>query len=153
MSTIWFMIVAVMVAMYVILDGFDLGAGAVHLFIARNDDERRTVIRAIGPVWDGNEVWLLAAGGTLYFAFPLLYASSFSGFYLPLMMVLWLLILRGIGIELRMHLEGTVWRGFFDGCFALSSILLAIFYGAALGNVIRGVPLNQERYFFLPLWT
>ena len=91
MSTLWFMIVAVMVAVYVLLDGFDIGAGAVHLFIAKNDAERGLVLRAIGPVWDGNEVWLLAAGGTLYFAFPLLYASSFSGFYLPLMMVLWLL--------------------------------------------------------------
>ena len=88
MATIWFMIVAVMVAMYVLLDGFDIGAGAVHLLIAKNDTERRTVLRAIGPVWDGNEVWLLAAGGTLYFAFPLLYASSFSGFYLPLIIVL-----------------------------------------------------------------
>ncbi len=111
------------------------------------------MIRTIGPVWDGNEVWLIAGGGTLYFAFPLLYASGFSGFYLPLMIVLWLLILRGIGIELRMHLESIVWRGFFDGCFAISSLLLTIFYGAALGNVIRGVPLNKEGYFFLPLWT
>src|SRR5271167_4258607 len=110
MATVWFMIVAVMVAVYVLLDGFDLGAGAVHLFIARNDEERRTVIRAIGPVWDGNEVWLLAAGGTLYFAFPLLYASSFSGFYLPLMMVLWLLMLRAIGLELRTHIQEPVWQ-------------------------------------------
>jgi len=153
MSTLWFMIVAVMVAIYVLLDGFDLGAGAVHLLIAKNDDERRTVIRAIGPVWDGNEVWLLAAGGTLYFAFPLLYASSFSGFYLPLMMVLWLLMLRAIGIEFRTHIQDRVWQGFFDTIFGLSSILLAIFFGAALGNVVRGVPLNAEGYFFEPLWT
>jgi cytochrome d ubiquinol oxidase subunit II len=111
------------------------------------------VLRAIGPVWDGNEVWLLAAGGTLYFAFPLLYASSFSGFYLPLMMVLWLLMLRGIGIELRAHMDNPVWRGFFDVVFSLSSVLLAIFFGAALGNVIRGVPLNADGYFFEPLWT
>ena len=110
MATVWFMIVAVMVAIYVVLDGFDLGAGAVHLFIARDDDERRTVIRAVGPVWDGNEVWLLAAGGTLYFAFPQLYASGFSGFYLPLMMVLWLLMLRAIGIEFRTHIEHAMWR-------------------------------------------
>jgi len=151
MLFIWFWLVAIMLTAYVVLDGFDLGAGILHLFIAKTDQERRTVIRTIGPVWDGNEVWLLAGGGTLYFAFPLLYASGFSGFYLPLMIVLWLLILRGIGIELRTHLESTVWRGFFDGCFALSSILLAIFYGAALGNVIRGVPLNKEGYFFLPL--
>ena len=153
MSTIWFMIVAVMVAIYVILDGFDLGAGAVHLFIARTDAERRMVLRAIGPVWDGNEVWLLAAGGTLYFAFPLLYASSFSGFYLPLMMVLWLLMLRAIGIEFRTHIEQGVWKGFFDAIFGVSSILLAIFFGAALGNVVRGVPLNSDGYFFEPLWT
>jgi len=147
------MIVAVMVAAYVLLDGFDIGAGAVHLFIARNDDERSTVLRAIGPVWDGNEVWLLAAGGTLYFAFPLLYASSFSGFYLPLMMVLWLLMLRGIGIEFRTHIGDKLWKGFFDAIFGLSSILLAIFFGAALGNVVRGVPLNADGYFFEPLWT
>src|SRR6202044_2836719 len=114
MATLWFMIVAVMVAAYVLLDGFDLGAGAVHLCIAKTNDERRTILRAIGPVWDGNEVWLLAAGGALYFAFPLLYASSFSGFYLPLMMVLWLLMLRAIGIEFRGHVENPVWLGFFD---------------------------------------
>jgi len=153
MATVWFMIVAVMVAIYVVLDGFDLGAGAVHLFIARDDDERRTVIRAVGPVWDGNEVWLLAAGGTLYFAFPQLYASGFSGFYLPLMMVLWLLMLRAIGIEFRHHVQEPVWKGFFDTIFGLSSILLAIFFGAALGNVVRGVPLNADGYFFEPLWT
>jgi cytochrome bd ubiquinol oxidase subunit II len=150
---IWFWLVAIMITGYVVLDGFDLGAGILHLLIAHSDQERRTVIRTIGPVWDGNEVWLIAGGGTLYFAFPLLYASGFSGFYLPLMIVLWLLILRGIGVELRLHSESPVWRGFFDGCFAISSFLLTIFYGAALGNVIRGVPLEKDGYFFLPLWT
>ncbi len=149
----WFWLVAVMITGYVVLDGFDLGAGVIHLFIAKTDQERRTVLRTVGPVWDGNEVWLLAGGGTLYFAFPLLYASGFSGFYLPLMIVLWLLILRGVGIELRTHLDSPVWQGFFDGCFALSSILLTVFFGAALGNVIRGVPLKSDGYFFLPLWT
>ncbi len=149
----WFLLVAIMITGYVVLDGFDLGAGILHLFIARTDEERQIVIRTIGPVWDGNEVWLLAGGGTLYFAFPLLYASGFSGFYLPLMIVLWLLILRGIGVELRMHLDSPVWRGLFDGSFALSSLLLAVFYGAALGNVLRGVPLGKDEYFFLPLWT
>jgi cytochrome d ubiquinol oxidase subunit II len=153
MSTAWFIIVAVMVATYVLLDGFDIGAGAVHLFIAKNDTERRTVLRAIGPVWDGNEVWLVAAGGTLYFAFPLLYASSFSGFYLPLIIVLWLLMLRGIGIEFRSHLSDGVWTSFFDAIFSVASILLAIFFGVALGNVVRGVPLNADGYFFEPLWT
>ena len=153
MSTLWFMIVAVMVAAYVVLDGFDLGAGVIYLGAARTSDERRKIMRAIGPVWDGNEVWLLAAGGTLYFAFPLLYASSFSGFYLPLMMVLWLLMLRGIGIELRAHMENPVWRGFFDVVFCVASILLCIFFGAALGNVVRGVPMAEDHYFFEPLWT
>lgn len=153
METIWFMIVAVMVAAYVVLDGFDLGSGVIYLSAAKTTRERQMIMRAIGPVWDGNEVWLLAAGGTLYFAFPLLYASSFSGFYLPLMMVLWLLMLRGIGIELRSHMENDVWRGFFDVVFSVSSILLCIFLGAALGNVVRGVPLGSDEYFFEPLWT
>ena len=153
MASLWFWIVAVMVTTYVVLDGFDLGAGAIYLMAAKTDEERRRVLRAIGPVWDGNEVWLLAAGGTLYFAFPQLYASSFSGFYLPLMMVLWLLMLRAIGIEFRTHLENPVWRSFFDVVFSVSSILLALFFGAALGNVVRGVPLDATGYFFEPLWT
>src|SRR5271168_1949820 len=153
MQTLWFMIVAVMVAAYVVLDGFDLGAGVIYLLVAKSSAERRTVLRAIGPVWDGNEVWLLAAGGTLYFAFPLLYASSFSGFYLPLIIVLWLLMLRGIGIEFRSHLQDGLWTSFFDVIFSVASILLAIFFGAALGNVVRGVPLNADGFFFEPLWT
>src|SRR5499433_590017 len=121
MLFVWFLLVAVMITAYVVFDGFDLGAGILHLLVARTDEERRLVIRTIGPVWDGNEVWLLAGGGTLYFAFPLLYASGFSGFYLPLMMVLWLLVLRGIGIEFRNHVESSVWKPFWDGCFAISS--------------------------------
>jgi cytochrome d ubiquinol oxidase subunit II len=153
MPTLWFMIVAVMLAAYVVLDGVDLGAGIIYLFAARTSDERRTILRSIGPVWDGNEVWLLATGGTLYFAFPQLYASGFSGFYLPLMMVLWLLMLRAIGIEFRTHVDNPVWHSFFDVVFSASSALLAIFFGAALGNVIRGVPLAADGYFFEPLWT
>lgn len=153
METLWFIVIAAMIVAYVILDGFDLGAGAIYLYAARNSRERCTILHAIGPVWDGNEVWLLAAGGTLYFAFPQLYASSFSGFYLPLMMVLWLLMLRAMGIEFRTHIENPVWQGFFDVVFCLSSALLAIFFGAALGNVIRGVPLGSDGYFFEPLWT
>jgi len=153
MEILWFSVVAFMLAMYVILDGFDLGAGILHLFVAKDETERRSVLAAIGPVWDGNEVWLLAAGGTLYFAFPLLYASSFSGFYLPLMIVLWLLMLRGLGIELRHHINHPMWKTFWDSVFALGSTLLAIFFGAALGNVVRGVPLQADGYFFEPLWT
>ncbi len=153
METLWFCLVAVMIAAYVVLDGFDLGVGIIYMFIARNDAERRTVLKSIGPFWDGNEVWLLAAGGTLYFAFPVLYASSFSGFYLPLMMVLWLLILRGLSLEMRSHVDVDLWKQFADAVFSFSSGLLAIFFGAALGNVIRGVPLKADGYFFLPLWT
>ena len=153
METLWFCLVAVMIAGYVVLDGFDLGAGMVHLYVARTDPERRAVLASIGPVWDGNEVWLLAGGGTLYFAFPALYASSFSGFYLPLMMVLWLLILRGIAIEFRNHVESLVWQPLWDAVFSGASALLAIFFGAALGNVVRGVPLDASGEFFLPLWT
>jgi len=152
-ETIWFICVALMVAMYVLLDGFDLGAGAIHPFAARDDRERQMIIRAIGPVWDGNEVWLIAAGGTLFFAFPTLYASSFSGFYLPLIIVLWLLMIRGLSIELRGHIQSLLWASFWDAMFFVGSALLAIFYGAALGNVVRGVPLNESGYFFQPLWT
>lgn len=153
METIWFIFVAFMIAMYVLLDGFDLGAGAVHLFAARDERERRTIIRSIGPVWDGNEVWLIAAGGTLFFAFPKLYASGFSGFYLPLIMVLWMLMIRGLSIELRGHIQDPMWTAFWDVAFFVGSTLLAIFFGAALGNVVRGVPLNGDGYFFQPLWT
>jgi cytochrome d ubiquinol oxidase subunit II len=153
MGTVWFCLVALMLTVYVVLDGFDLGAGIVHLFVAHNEEERRLVFRTIGPVWDANEVWLIAAGGTLYFAFPALYATSFSGFYLPLMIVLWLLILRGVSIEFRRHLTDATWASFWDGVFFLASMLLAVFYGAALGNVVRGVPLDNQGHFFEALWT
>ncbi len=153
MGFLWFAIISVMLTVYVVLDGFDLGAGALHLFLGRTDGERKNIIRSIGPVWDGNEVWLLATGGVLYFVFPQLYASSFSGFYLPLMMVLWLLMLRAIGVEFRTHIHDGVWASFFDGIFSIGSLLLAVFYGAALGNVVRGLPLGSNHYFFLPLWT
>jgi cytochrome bd ubiquinol oxidase subunit II len=153
METVWFILVAVMLGGYAVLDGFDLGAGALHLIAAKTEEERRAVLASIGPVWDGNEVWLVAAGGTLFYAFPLLYASSFSGFYLALNIVLWLLIFRALGIELRLHLASPVWRAFFDGAFSIASVLLIVFFGAALGNVMRGVPLAADHYFFVPLWT
>lgn len=142
-----------MFAIYAVLDGFDMGVGIVYLLVARTDDERRTLLASIGPVWDGNEVWLLAGGGTLFFAFPAAYASGFSGFYLPLMMVLWLLILRGTAVEFRNHIVSPVWTPFWDVVFAGASLLLAVFFGAALGNVLRGVPIDAAGNFFLPLWT
>ncbi len=153
MATVWFVIVAFMITAYVVLDGFDIGAGVLHVLVARNDEERRAVLASVGPLWDGNEVWLIAAGGTLFLAFPLLYASSFSGFYLPLMVLLWLLVGRGVSIEFRAHLQSSVWTSFFDGVFSVSSALLAMFYGAAFANVVRGVPLNSDHYFFQPLWS
>jgi cytochrome bd ubiquinol oxidase subunit II len=153
MGFIWFWFIAAMLAAYVVLDGFDLGVGILHPWLGRSENDKQLLFRSIGPVWDGNEVWLIAGGGTLYFAFPLLYASAFSGFYLALMIVLWLLILRGASIELRSFMHIGVWRTFFDGLFFFSSFLLTIFFGAALANVIRGVPLGADGYFFLPLWT
>lgn len=153
METLWFVLVAFMLVAYVVLDGFDLGTGIITPLTARNYEERQLLLRTIGPVWNGNEVWLIAAGGALYFAFPLMYASSFSGFYLSLMIVLWLLMLRGIGIELRSHLQNPLWWSLFDFLFSISSLLLALFYGVALGNVIRGVPLDASHYFFEALWT
>jgi len=153
METLWFCIVAVMLTAYVLLDGFDLGVGIIHLIAARTNGERSALISSIGPVWDGNEVWLLATGGTLYFAFPGLYASGFSGFYLALMIVLWLLMLRGIAVEFRGHIRNRMWSSFWDVVFSGASLLLAVFYGTALGNVVRGVPLDKDGYFFVPLWT
>src|SRR5882762_5622354 len=119
METLWFILVALMLTAYVELDGFDLGVGIIAPLVAKGHEQRRLVLRTIGPVWDGNEVWLLAAGGGLVFAFPLLYASSFSGFYLPLMMVLWLLMLRGIGVELRGHVDDPMAWSLFDFVFSL----------------------------------
>lgn len=153
MEILWFSVISVMLATYVVLDGFDLGAGILHLIVAKNDVERRTVLSSIGPLWDGNEVWLLASGGVLVFAFPKAYSAGFSGFYMPLMMVLWLLILRGLSIEFRSHQAHALWRSFWDGVFAFSSTLLAIVLGAALGNVIRGVPLESSGFFSGPLFT
>ena len=138
--TLWFVLIGCMLVTYVVLDGFDFGAGIVHPFVARTDDERRTVIAAIAPVWDGNEVWLIAGGGVSFFAFPRAYATGFSGFYLPLMMVLWLLIMRGLSIEFRSKEGNPLWRAFWDTTFFVSSTLMTIVLGAALGNLIRGVP-------------
>jgi cytochrome d ubiquinol oxidase subunit II len=142
-----------MLTAYVVLDGFDFGAGILHLFVAKNDAERRTVLAAIGPVWDGNEVWLIASGGMLVFAFPRVYAAACSGFYLPLMMVLWLLVLRGVSIEFRSHEENALWRAFWDGVFALASTLMAVVLGVTLANILRGFPLDSSASFSMPLFT
>ncbi len=146
-NTVWFIVLAFMLAGYAVLDGFDLGVGAVHLLLGRNPRERGRLIDTIGPVWNGNEVWLLAAGGSMVVAFPHLYAASFSGFYLALMIVLWLLVLRGLGIEFRHQVDHEMWRHAWDVAFSLSSALLALLFGVALGNVLRGVPLDERGEF------
>jgi cytochrome d ubiquinol oxidase subunit II len=163
MEEFWAIILVLMLTVFVILDGFDFGVGSIHLLLSKNEEEREKMLQAIGPYWDGNEVWLLAAGGILFFAFPTLYASSFSGFYLPLIMVLWLLIFRGIGMELRGLVNNEMWRLIWDKAFGLASLLLAVFFGAALGNVVRGVNLGgvqadgssiyESHNFFTPLWN
>jgi cytochrome bd ubiquinol oxidase subunit II len=153
MESIWFVILAAMLTAYVVLDGFDFGAGILHLFVAKTDDERRTIFAAIGPVWDGNEVWLVASGGMLIFAFPRAYAAACSGFYLLLMMVLWLLVFRGIGIEFRSREPNALWRAFWDAVFAFASTLMALVLGVSLGNVVRGFPIDAAGTFLIPLFT
>lgn len=147
MNIVWFWMLAAMLTAYAVLDGYDLGVGALHLWIARNDRERRVVLNAIGPVWNGNEVWLIAAGGMMLVSFPRVYASGFSGFYLALMVVLWLLILRGVSIELRSQLDNELWRALWDAGFWVGSLLLAVLLGVALGNVLHGLPIGPSGYF------
>lgn len=153
METVWFILVGFLLTMYILLDGFDLGAGALYPFVAKTDKERRAVLKAILPVWDGNEVWLIAAGGALLLAFPLLYASSLSGFYLPIFILFWLLIARGIALEMRGTINNRMWHSLWDASFFFGSLLLPFFFGVALANVMRGVPLKSGGYFFMPLWA
>jgi len=153
MAAVWFWLLASALAIYAVLDGFDFGVGILHWFVGRAAAERETVLRSIGPVWDGNEVWLIAAGGTSFAAFPVLYSTVFSGFYLPLTLVLWLLLLRALGIELRHQGRDRLWHDLWDAVFGIASALLALFLGAALGNLVRGLPLDEAGEFFEPLWT
>lgn len=146
-NAVWFVVLAFMLAGYAVLDGFDLGVGTLHLFLGRDTRERTMLVDSIGPVWNGNEVWLLAAGGAMVVAFPHLYAASFSGFYLALMLVLWLLLLRGLGIEFRHQLDSHLWQHAWDVAFCAASALLALLFGVALGNVLRGVPLDSAGEF------
>ncbi len=142
LANIWFFLVAFLLTGYVILDGFDLGAGVLYPFVARTEDERRVVRASIGPVWDGNEVWLIAGGGAIFASFPMVYAMTFSGFYLAIMLVLFGLILRAVSLEFR-HRDSS-WRRVWDGTFFLGSLVPSILVGVALGNVIRGVPMDLQ---------
>lgn len=153
METIWYALVLFVLTTYVVLDGYDFGVGILLPFVARQESERRLVRETIGPVWTGNEVWVIAGSALLFLAFPKAFASGFSGFYLALMIMLWLLMGRGLAFELREHVEHALWRTFWDGIFFLANLLLAFVVGLVVGNLLRGVPLNTSGYFFLPLWT
>lgn len=143
LNTIWFCLIGVLITGYAILDGFDLGVGVLHLF-ARGDMERRINMNAIGPVWDGNEVWLLTAGGALFAAFPPVYATVFSGFYVALMLLLAALIFRAVSLEFRSKVDSPGWRKLWDWSFGLGSLLPAILFGVAIGNILRGVPIDAD---------
>jgi cytochrome d ubiquinol oxidase subunit II len=155
LNSIWFLLVGVLFTGYAMLDGFDLGIGALHLF-AKKDEERRLLINAIGPVWDGNEVWLVTGGGALFAAFPNVYATVFSGFYLALILLLAALIFRGVAIEFRSKQPMLWWRQMWDVSFSVGSILSALLIGVALGNIAWGVPVDANGEFagtFLGLLT
>jgi cytochrome d ubiquinol oxidase subunit II len=152
-ETFWYGVITLTLGIYVVLDGLDFGVGIVYLFVTRSEQERLVALGAIKPVWSGYEVLLVASGGLLFFAFPRAYAAGFSGFYLALIIVLWLLIARGLALEVRSHVDHLLWRQFWDVVFFGASTLLAVVFGAALGNLIRGVPLNSDGYFFVALWT
>lgn len=144
LADIWFALFVVIIAGYLILDGFDIGVGILHPFVARTDAERRVMLNSIGPVWDGNEVWLILGGGALFAAFPLVYASLFSGFYWAMMLVLVTLILRAVAIEFRSKEPGSRWRSGWDWVFWAASAGLALLLGVAFGNIISGVPLDAD---------
>ncbi|WP_064965468.1 cytochrome d ubiquinol oxidase subunit II [Tenacibaculum ovolyticum] len=161
MEIFWFIIIAIVLAVFFILDGYDFGAGIIHLFMAKTEKDKELITKSAGLFWDSNEVWLVAAGGMLFMAFPTFYASVFSGFYLPLIIVLWLIVFRAIGLEFRSQFKYQMWKDIWDKSFGVSSLLLALFFGIALGNVVRGVNLGgvkngvssyEGHYFFLPLW-
>jgi cytochrome d ubiquinol oxidase subunit II len=152
LNTVWFILFIVLIAGYLILDGFDLGVGILHLIVAKDDHERRIILNSIGPVWDGNEVWLVVGVGVLFAAFPEVYASLFSGFYTAIMFILLFLILRTVAIDFRSKEKGKVWRSTWDGIFFGSSLALALSLGIAFGNIIAGVPLDSEGVIRAPIW-
>lgn len=161
MEVFWFTIIAIVLAIFFVLDGYDFGTGIIHLFFAKKEEDKKVIAKAAGLFWDSNEVWLVAGGGMLFMAFPTFYASVFSGFYLPLIIVLWLIVFRAIGLEFRSQFNNSMWKSIWDKAFGVSSLLLALFFGIALGNIVRGVNLGgvengvsayEGHYFFLPLW-
>ena len=153
MVEVWFGLLCFTLIMFVVLDGWDIGAGVLHWIAGKTDAERREIVGAIGPLWSWHEAWLVAAGGTFLLAFPKVMATSFAGFYLALWLVLWSFILRGVSIEVGGHINDRLWRSWWDFVFAVSNVLLAVLFGAALGNVIRGVPLDDSGKFSMSLFT
>ena len=162
MEIFWYIIIAIVLAVFFILDGYDFGTGIIHLFFAKTEKDKEVIAKSAGLFWDSNEVWLVAGGGILFMAFPTFYASVFSGFYLPLIIVLWLIVFRAIGLEFRSQFNFQMWKDIWDKAFGVSSLLLALFFGIALGNIVRGVNLGgvengvsayEGHYFFLPLWN
>lgn len=153
MIAAWYAVVSFMLIIYIVLDGRNFGAGMLHWFVARTPEERRQVVAAIGPLWSWHEVWLVGFGGTLIAIFPRLMASAFAGYYLALFLILWCLILRGVSIEVGGHINDRLWQGFWDFNFVLSNFLLAILFGAAAGNVARGVPLDAAGNFSMAFFT
>ncbi len=149
----WFALIGVLMAGYGILDGFDLGVGILHLFV-RKDEERRVLMNSIGPIWDGNQVWLVVFGGAMFAAFPKAYAAAFSGFYLPFMLILFALILRGVSMEFRSKQPMAWWRQLWDVLFSGASALAAFLFGVTVANCIAGLPLNADGDFKdpVPLW-
>ncbi len=144
----WFILIGVLFTGYAILDGFDLGVGALHLLV-KDDLERRILLNSIGPVWDGNEVWLVTGGGALFAAFPEVYATVFSGFYPAMMLLLLVIIFRAVSIEFRSKRESKSWRRNWDVAFSLSSILIAFVMGVALGNIIQGIPIDADKEAYI----
>jgi cytochrome d ubiquinol oxidase subunit II len=153
MIEIWYTILAFTLATYLVLDGRNFGAGAIHMFVATSARERRQVVAAIGPLWSWHEVWFVAVGGVLFVAFPKLLATAFTGYYLALFLLLWSLILRGISLEVGGHIDSPLWQQFWDFFFSVSSISLALLFGVALGNLARGVPLDGADQFQMSLFT
>ena len=144
LEQLWFVLYVMIIGGYIVLDGFDLGVGMLGPIVGRSDRDKRVLLNSIGPVWDGNEVWLVLGGGALFAAFPLVYASLFSGFYLAMMLVLLVLILRTVAIEFRSKRESERWRSTWDWFFTISSLGITVLLGVALGNIIQGVPIDQD---------
>ena len=161
MEIFWYLTIVLVLGIFFLLDGYDFGAGIIHLFFAKNEKDKAVIAKSAGLFWDFNEVWLVAGGALLFMAFPTFYASVFSGFYLPLVIVLWVSVFRALGLEFRNQIDSEVWKTFWDKAFGVSSLLLALLFGIGLGNLVRGVNLGgvengislyEKHYFFLPLW-